>query len=161
MSRKLTEAAFWVQLIETPSGCWEWQGSRNNSGYGNASWQGQPCVAHRLAAFLVGMVDTLAAPTDRKGLGFILHDCDNRICCNPDHLYVGTYSDNAYDAYEHGNKKQPRGWRHTNSRLKQGDAQKIRKLCALGHTQVVVGKQFGLSQAAVSLIIRRKTYRCN
>ena len=36
-----------------------------------------------------------------KGL-FVCHTCDNGICINPDHLFLGTNSDNQKDAYRKG-----------------------------------------------------------
>lgn len=43
-----------------------------------------------------------------KGL-FVLHKCDNRWCINPDHLWLGTQSDNVRDCYAKGRQNHVRG----------------------------------------------------
>lgn len=71
--------------------CWIWIGSiwRNSSGYG-AFYTGQNNVqAHRVS------YELYKGPIP-EGL-LVLHTCDNRICVNPDHLYVGTNTDNMID----------------------------------------------------------------
>ncbi len=73
------------------SGCWEWQHALNSNGYGNIAWDGKYYGAHR------AMYIALHGPIERKQL--VLHRCDNRTCINPDHLFLGTYSDNMNDMY--------------------------------------------------------------
>ena len=66
-----------------PDECWEWQGGRNGDGYGYFKQQ----RAHRLAYWL-----TVAKPQR-----YVLHGCNNRLCCNPKHLYDGTHKQNMRD----------------------------------------------------------------
>lgn len=76
------------------TGCWEWQTSIYPSGYGQFYYgeidgkerQGK---AHKAAWVLLrGVVP--------DGL-MVLHRCNNRRCCNPDHLYLGTHMQNMKD----------------------------------------------------------------
>ena len=82
-------------IPEPNSGCWLWIGSLKNSGYGQVGWgsvlDGSRTMlsAHRAAylAFNGPIPDGL----------LVRHICDNKVCVNPDHLIVGTQSDNLDD----------------------------------------------------------------
>lgn len=71
------------------TGCLEWNGSLNNSGYGNFWLEGTSDKAHRVSW-------TLTNGEIPEGL-FVLHKCDNPKCVNTDHLFLGTAKDNALD----------------------------------------------------------------
>jgi HNH endonuclease len=80
-----------------PDACWEWQGWRDDNGYGKGSFQGQEFRAHRLSYELhTGPLLT----TD-----IVMHTCDNPPCVNPHHLKKGTKRDNMLDARSKGRHK--------------------------------------------------------
>jgi len=85
----------------TASGCWEWNGKRNEHGYGIFSVKrlGFDGVrAHRV------MYEHLKEPIPA---GLVLrHNCDNPPCVNPEHLVPGTVADNVTDMMVRG-----RHWR--------------------------------------------------
>lgn len=66
--------------------CWIWQGApRNSDGYGQYHWAGKLTSPHLVALFLAGRV----APPDKP---LADHECQQRMCCNPDHLrFVSEY----------------------------------------------------------------------
>src|SRR3990167_428745 len=85
--------------VKIGQGCWEWQASMRNKGYGAFVWkdgngleiQGR---AHRFSyELLVGNIP--------KGL-CVLHRCDNPKCVRPDHLFLGTICDNNHDMCQKG-----------------------------------------------------------
>lgn len=94
---------------ETPEGqCWEWRGaSAGSKGYGRIKIHGKLVLPHRATAWAMGKIDSLSDP-ERKLC--VLHRCDNQKCVNPDHLFVGSLSDNMQDCSRKGrmaNQKNP------------------------------------------------------
>jgi hypothetical protein len=76
------------------SDCWHFCGSRNQGGYGRLTVDGRMQVVHRLSYELfVGRIP--------DGM-FVCHRCDNPSCINPDHLWLGTRSENAIDCFRKG-----------------------------------------------------------
>jgi hypothetical protein len=111
------ETRFWNRVIETPSGCWEWQGTRNEHGYGGVSVEGKWRKAHQVAW-------ELTHGERPPGVG-VLHTCDNPPCVNPAHLFLGTQAENVQDMIAKGRaargSDKPRQ-RHTRTHCPQGHA---------------------------------------
>jgi hypothetical protein len=106
----------------TESGCWIWMQTLNRGGYGMVLKRGMgQRTAHRLSyATFVGPIP--------EGM-YICHRCDVRCCVNPDHLFVGTHTDNVRDAvrkkrmYNQRLTHCPRGHEYTpeNTLLRKGN----------------------------------------
>ncbi len=80
------------------AGCWLWTQSINNSGYGTKTFKGKTQLAHRLSWIIHrGKINDNMQ---------ILHRCDVRSCVNPDHLFMGTQSQNLEDALANGRAPQ-------------------------------------------------------
>lgn len=163
MSKKNTAEVFWSRVNTTGDGCWEWSGAVTSSGYGNLSWGGRSTQAHRVAYFLSHGAIELAtgfriAGRAKRYKQFVLHHCDNRRCCNPAHLFLGSLRANLLDAYGKGRRKQP-GSMHINAKVCAADVRAIREAYAQGARQVDLAKQYGVSQRAISLLVRRETYK--
>ncbi len=99
MARKVIYDADYIRSrsVVVESGCWEWQGSVGTDGYG--SMNAKSCGehnSHRLS-FRIHKGDI---PQNK----IVLHKCDNRLCCNPDHLHLGWHSDNTQDALTKGRR---------------------------------------------------------
>jgi hypothetical protein len=84
----------------TTHGCWEWTGVVNHRGYGLIGFHkiGRTVAVHRMAAHIwLGMEDLRAKV-------YVCHKCDNPRCFNPEHLFIGTPSDNVRDAIAKGRR---------------------------------------------------------
>lgn len=79
-----------------PDECWEWQSRSKAHGYGMIRFDRKYLGAHRVSLFL----ETGSwPPSDRP---FVLHSCDNPLCCNPAHLRFGTHDENMADMATRG-----------------------------------------------------------
>lgn len=79
--------------------CWLWTGAKTTAGYGEFHVRSRSVYAHRHMWRLVkGPI-----PVDL----FVCHHCDNPSCVRPDHLFLGTSSDNMRDAARKGRIRGP------------------------------------------------------
>jgi hypothetical protein len=92
--RSLTES-FWAKVKKTDS-CWLWIGSRQKNDYGRIKRHRKILIAHRVSWFIHN------GPIP-DGL-LVCHHCDNPMCVNPNHLFLGTQQDNFWDMYNKGRK---------------------------------------------------------
>jgi DNA-directed RNA polymerase specialized sigma subunit len=159
MSRRSTPEDFWKRVRRTGKAeCWNWAGATNSTGYGNLMFNGRAVTAHRLAAFLSGIVSDVQAPKNRKGTGFILHSCDNRRCCNPAHMRVGTYTENQKEAYARKRRKAYKGITHTNAKQTKESLELIKDLYNHGVSQDAIAALLGVSQSGISKILLGVSY---
>jgi predicted DNA-binding protein (UPF0251 family) len=73
-------------------------------------------------------------------------------------LVIGSYVDNQRDAYSKKRRVQPKGQHSPNAKLTNAQAEDIRQEYLAGATQNSLAKKYGVSQVAISLIIRGRTY---
>lgn len=154
-----TPEKFWSRVKPVDSGCWEWQGGVNSGGYGSLGWHGKPYTAHRIAAWLAGMIRSPRAPIRKSTKGFVLHRCDNRLCCNPDHLFIGNYSDNTKDAYDKKRRKITRGEESPVSKLTNEQARQIRLRLGKGERKKDLALEYSITTRALSNLESGKTYK--
>jgi hypothetical protein len=126
---------------------------KGSAGYGVLKVNGKYYSAHRRSY-------EIANGTIPEGM-MVLHKCDNRACVNPDHLYLGTQADNMRDMVARERRKgSGTGERNGRSKISQVQANEIRAIYAAAKmSQIKIGKLYGVSQFAVSAIVRNKRYK--
>jgi len=87
---------------------------------------------------------------------FVLHSCDDTLCGNPDHLFLGTHQDNMDDMMKKGRSADQRGERNANAKLTRKQVVEIRK--ARG-SQEAIARRFGITQSMVSKIKLRQNWK--
>jgi len=107
---------FWSKVdIKEENDCWKWIGCETERGYGAFGFNGTTKLAHRVA------YEISSGPIPRKIC--CLHKCDNKLCVNPNHLYLGTQGDNMVDRFNRNHSNQG-----GHSKLHPGEVWLIRKI---------------------------------
>lgn len=148
---QIEDMLFWKSVrITLDDGCWEWGLSLLKSGYGQVRRRGKTYSTHRYAYRLEhgSIPDGMC----------VLHRCDNRKCCRPDHLFLGTYQDNHDDMIAKGRKRwvASPGSKQGNAKLSEDDIPVIRLGLASGQKGIDLARQFGVSPSAISIIKKQK-----
>lgn len=149
-----------VEVLGT-NDCWPFKGRVNwgkrGGGYGRLDVSGNKGVyAHRVA-YLATNPGSISL--DCKDGLFVLHSCDNPICCNPRHLYIGDHDKNMADKVERGRSKiwassvvSPR------ARFTADQVREIRKKFKDGRTFNGLAEEYGVSRSCIDHIIYRLHY---
>lgn len=136
--------------VGAPDECWPWMGGTSGNGYGKLKLGKRTFGPHVLARWL--------ATDEWPGGRFTCHRCDNKPCCNPDHLFLGTALDNMRDMIAKGRDRKAHNKGEASGRAKLTEAQvlEIRRLHATGlFTYVELGHRFGVHPVSIRLIVLR------
>lgn len=137
---------FWAR-VSVFNGCWLWTGAVDSRGYGHLAWHGKNARAHRVAFELQhGQIP--------KGVGYhgtvVMHVCDNKLCCNPAHLVLGTHADNMADMKAKGRRKTINaGAKNGRAKLTSEQVQAIR---ADKRGKRTIAPEYGISPAQVQRV---------
>ena len=131
--------------------CWTWEGGTNNGGYGVFGVNGKTWQAHRFGWMLHSGED----PHD----WYVLHKCDNRLCQNPAHLFLGTLEDNNKDRHDKGRSRGAPWYKHNKAKLTPDIIKEIRQLYGTGqYTQAQIAGKFGVVHQLISQIVRNEIW---
>jgi hypothetical protein len=170
---------FWAHVDRSggPDACWPYSGGSTPGGYGIFSLGSRSAGArgaHRVAYELT------SGPIPEGRL--VCHRCDNPPCCNPAHLFVGTYADNNRDAiakgrahghyapacdlrYQRGDahysRQRPerlaRGQRHGMAKLSSAEVGEIRAAYRRG-MGVRLARRYGVTPSHICRIVRGEVW---
>lgn len=139
-------------MVAKSSGCWLWNGK---DGYGrfHSRMLNLRLRAHRFAWFL------LHGELPAEGL-VVCHACDTPLCVNPEHLWLGTRSDNTKDMWQKGraNPGHPKGEANGTSKLTVADVTQIRQVYRKG-LGCSLARQYGVSPQVIHAVVTRKSWR--
>lgn len=133
--------AFEQKYIPEPmSGCFLWMCAQHKQGYGSLAIKRKSLLAHRVSWEL----HRGPIPDGMK----VLHSCDNPPCVNPDHLFLGTQSDNMSDCGRKG-RSNKKGGINGNAKLTEDDVREIRAAPRKKFVCVKLAAQFGIALSTV------------
>jgi len=129
--------------------CWNWNKSVTSAGYGLITDETGKQIGSNRASWILhnGPIP--------KGM-VICHKCDNRLCVNPSHLFVGTQRDNVRDCINKGRRNDVRGEMRPNARLTQAAVRFIRRT----HRPVVeLARCYGVSVPTIRDVKSHRYWR--
>ena len=146
-------------------GCWEWQTGNLAGGYPKFWYIDREVYAHRFS------YKTFNGNFD-KSLE-VCHRCNNKLCVNPEHLYVATHAQNIRDAIKDGLfNPSMSGVKNPLAKLTMEQVREIREKYAwivpLGRnksrggglpTYKKIGKEYGISERQATEVLKNISYR--
>lgn len=142
---------FWFNVQRTDK-CWIWTGTKHKLGYGQFCVGKKTWKTHRLSwllnnGFLPETMD-------------VLHTCDNPPCVNPEHLWIGTHSENMRDMIGKGRRVYAVGSKAPRAKLTEEGVLSIRKLYKRSNfTFADLADLFKVSRSTIQHILHRKTWK--
>ena len=142
--------------VDKTDTCWVWKASiRGNSGYGAFKINGKVKSAHRVSWEIYN---------EKKipdGL-LVCHKCNNRLCVNPEHLYVGTYVDNTRDAIRDGVRdhyKYVYGEKVGTAKLSEDNILEVVRLYEKGLSHKEIAKKLKVDRSTIGDVLRGRTWK--
>ena len=139
-----------MSRVHKTNSCWLWTGYVHKpSGYGRFCINGREVNAHRAAHYLFfGFVSNTLD---------VCHTCDNRLCVNPSHLFIGTRAENLRDAARKG--RMANGARNGQAKLTWTEVKEIRQRHKSGLSQRKMSKEYSVSPSTICRLLKGKAWR--
>lgn len=138
-------------VIRNEDGCWGWKGTPSKP-YGSLQYGGKykTISAHR-ASWLLHKGEI------PEGI-FVCHKCDNPRCSNPEHLFLGTPTDNVLDMFKKGRHPIYKGENAPQARLNESQVTQIKQLLETDKSLTQIAKMFGVHIVTIHDIKYKKTW---
>lgn len=131
--------------------CWPWTGWTTPDGYGRMSIGRVGVLAHRVSWTL--------AHGEPPSAVHVCHSCDNRLCCNPEHLFLGTFEENMEDMRSKRRHNKNQGDMNPRALLTVEQVREIRSRHAAGEPATILGAEYGVGKSAAWRIATRRSWR--
>lgn len=145
--------SFWSKVDKrSDNECWPWLGAKSNGyGYmGSKYWEsGKNCSAHKVS----WIIHYGEIPESYSYHGIcVLHKCDNPICVNPKHLFLGTHFENMCDMVKKGRTPGLKGEKNPTAKLNDIKVIEIRKHLKNKINQHEIAKMYGVNVSTINRI---------
>jgi hypothetical protein len=141
-----------AKIFYSPDGCWYWTASTNKQGYGLVGYAtGKSRTVHRWMYEYHYKVS--------PGKLLVCHSCDNPMCVNPDHLFLGTAQDNVDDMMNKNRGNKPKGERNRHAKLSYDQIIEIRSITPNIFKHREIAKKYGVTRPTISSILRGATWK--
>lgn len=139
--------------ISDDTGCWIWTAfasGRGNHKYGSFAVQGKPQKAHRLSyQHFKGEIPQKMS---------VCHKCDNTLCVNPAHLFVGSQRDNMVDCRDKGRLNRKFGESHGNNKLTAHQVLDILNSKAMGAGTSELARRYDVTPSVIVSIMSGRSW---
>jgi hypothetical protein len=160
---KSPEERFWKYMDkegrenENMSRCWRWCGRKTTNGYAQVWVNYKMIQAHRYSYALHNPYGITL--DDMEGCD-CCHECDNRECCNPDHLFLGERQDNVDDMCEKKRQVTLKGEQSGRAKLNQAQIIEIRNRYKNEQiSQKKLGIEYGVVARTIGQIINNERWK--
>lgn len=153
MAKQSIADRFWSKVNKTDT-CWLWTRQLSTKGYGRFLYYSRSERSSRgMYAHRVSWIMANGPIPDGAN---VLHKCDTPACVNPEHLFLGTQSDNMQDCKRKGRTCNYNGENHPQARLTESDVRAIRSDT---RTQSQIALAYGITRGFVNSIKKRHAWK--
>ncbi len=151
----LIRQRLWSKItIKSKEECWLWR----NLEY--KLIKKRPTLIINKVSYLASRLIYFLHYKENPGILHVCHSCNNKICCNPNHLYLATNEQNVLDAHRDGLMPDISGELNIFAKLTDWDVNKIRELWKTGeYTQKQLAYLFDISRSQIPSIVSGKNWK--
>lgn len=154
MARPKKGITFWdrvkanTQITET---CHNFIGHKDECGYGRIHKEGKLIRVHRaIWEYHFGVI-----PNGQN----VCHRCDNPVCVNPEHLFLGTQANNVHDMWSKGRGDLPKGEKNAAAKIKEIDIPIIRFRIKNGDACYAIARDYSVTGEAILAIKHGRAWK--
>lgn len=132
--------------------CWNWTRSCFKV-------NGRARISIGIKSHVAARVCYVVFKNEPVGNLLVCHSCDNILCVNPDHLWLGTNADNSKDMADKGRTREQIGELNYSAKLTETMVKNIKKLLASNMKLKDIAKLYGTTSCNIAHIRDGRTWR--